>query len=180
MRAVGLVLVLVVMMGCGVAERESIAADAPGTAERNRPMVSAPPLAGSQTTDSVPDPKPQPCVSENGYMPAPRVLADGVTVEASLGVYEYCGPHGGHGDGPLMLAEPAVVLAATGEVVVEVGPPFEVEIRWAGEPFASAGNGMYVSAGATPGCHPLRIDVSDPASQATAWYGVDVAMQSSC
>jgi hypothetical protein len=75
------------------------------------------------------DDEPGPCASENSYLPTPIVAADGQQVQASLGVYDFCGA-GGHGDGPLMVGKPAVVLAASGEVVVEVSVPFVVEIEW--------------------------------------------------
>lgn len=118
------------------------------------------------------------CPSESGVMPTPIVAADGEQMEASLFVHDFCG--GGHGDGPLMFGEPAVVLTASSGVVVKVPAPFVVRLSWTGEQFVARGDGSYVSPGAPPGCHRLDLEVADPASDTVASFGVDVAMQSTC
>jgi hypothetical protein len=118
------------------------------------------------------------CPSESGELPVPLVAADGQQVEATTAVYGFC--EGGHGDGPLMFGETPIVLAATGDVVVTVRPPFAVKLTWAGEPFVTRGDGSYISPGAAPGCHRLELQVTDPASVAAGSFGVTIAMQTTC
>jgi hypothetical protein len=191
-----MVALVVVTTGCGEAPRETAPMNPPSPptnsnfvalAGQSSPTAtssvatSVAEIIDTSLTDSVPRQEERfPCVSENGFIPGPIVAADGQQVEATLSVYWFCGVSvGGHGDGPLMFGSP-VALPATGQVAVSVPATFAVEIDWPGEPFVPLGDGSHVSAGAPPGCHRLHVDVTDPAGEAAASYGVDIAMRSAC
>jgi len=129
----------------------------------------APGTTGATTTTGYCEP--------SGNIPTPVVRSGASSVEATVGAIYFDSCNGvTHSDGPLILGAEPVLLAADGDIAVEVPPDFAVGLRWTGGGFTDNGDGSHTASQPPVGCHQLSINVDDPASATYGYFAVMVSV----